>query len=171
MNTRAFTLSLIIAAVSVFMVMAYIDGEESKLAKKYGNEKTVVVAASDIQANELLDDKKVKLEKFPSKFVAPGAITKIEDIQNTIASVSIKKGEQITKPRVDYPNVKTGLSRQVTPGKRAFAIQVTDNNAAAKLIKPGDRVDLISVIDLNGDIKTKRTRTVLQVKVLQTQFL
>lgn len=170
MNTRAFTLSLLIAGIAVFMVMAYIDGEEAKLTKRYGNEITVVVAKENIQANELLDDKKVILKKIPNAFVAPKAITKKEDIQNTIATVNIIKGEQITKPRVTYPNVKTGLSRQVSPGKRAFAIKVSDKTASARLIKPGDRIDILSKIDYVGGEKTGViVKTILQdVLVLST---
>lgn len=170
MNTRAFTLSLFIAGIAVFMVYSYIQGEESKLARRYGNEKTVVVAKENIQANELLDDRKVILKKIPNAFVAPKAITKIEDIANTIATVNIVKGEQLTKPRVTYPNVKTGLSRQVSPGKRAFALSISDDSAVAKLIKPGDRIDIMSKIDYAGGDKSKvLIRTVLQdVLVLST---
>ncbi len=170
MNTRAFTLSLIIAAISVLMVYSYIDGEEAKLAKRYGNPKTVIIAKQNIQAYELLDDKKVMIAKVPEKFVAPGSITSIEDINNTVASVPILKGEQITKPRVTYPNVKTGLSRQVSPGRRAIALPIDSANAIAKLIKPGDRVDVIAKIDYAGGQKDKvLIKTILQdVLVLST---
>ncbi len=170
MNTRAFTLSLIIAGLAVFMVHSYIQGEESKISRRFGNEKTVVIAKENIGANELVDDKKVILKKVPSEFVAPKAITKIEDVQNTIATVNIIKGEQITKPRITYPNVKTGLSRQIAPGKRAFAIETSDSSAVAKLIKPGDRIDLIAKIDPSGGDKTKvMYKTIMQdILVLST---
>ena len=103
--------------------------------KKFGQEQTVVVAKQDILDLELIDDSKVMLKTVPSKFLAPGHYKTIKDIQNTIALTPIMKGEQITKPRVAYPGEKTGLSRQVSVGKRAVALLVNENQAVGKLIK------------------------------------
>ncbi|MEW6058137.1 MAG: Flp pilus assembly protein CpaB, partial [Bdellovibrionota bacterium] len=46
--------------------------------------------------------------------------------------------------------VSTGLSKQITPGKRAMAISVSDTNAVSRLLKPGDRIDLVATIDPPG---------------------
>ena len=76
----------------------------------------------------------------------------------------------ISTPRVTFPNIKTGLSRQVSPGKRAISIPADDSMAVGKLIKPGDRVDVIAKLDYAGGKKDKVIiRTVLQdVLVLST---
>ncbi len=71
-----------------------------------------------------------------------GSFSNMSEVENTVATVPIKKGEQITKPRVTYPGARTGLARQVSVGKRAVAIQITENQAVSKLLKPGDRVDV-----------------------------
>ena len=170
MNTRAFTLSLVIALIAVFMVYSYIEGEEAKLVKEYGKLTTVIVATKDIKRWELIDDSKVKLEKIPDKLAHEKAFRKIEEINNTIAIAPIAANEVITKPRVTFPNVKTGLSRQVSPGKRALSIPADDSIAVGKLIKPGDRVDIIAKLDYAGGKKEKIIiRTILQdVLVLST---
>lgn len=170
MNSRAFTLSLVIAVFAVLMVQTYIDGKEAEFNKKYGDMKFIVKAKTDIKELEVIDDKKVYITSVPGNYVMPGAFTKIEEIYNTLAAVPIKKGEQITKPRVLYPGSKTGLSRQIDQGKRAFSIQVSDAQAVAKLLKPGDRVDVLSLIDYSGgNIKDLKVKTVLQdVYVLAT---
>lgn len=170
MNTRAFTLSLVIAGIASFMVYSYIEGVEADLVKKYGQLTTVVVAQENIERWGLLDDSKVFLREVPDKLVHPKAFRKVEDINNTIAMTAILKDEVITSPRVTFPNVKTGLSRQVSPGKRAISIPADDNIAVGKLIKPGDRVDIIAKIDYAGGERDKlMIRTVLQdVLVLST---
>ena len=170
MNTRAFTLSLVIASIAAFMVYSYIEGVESKLIKKYGKLITIVVAKKNIERWELLDDSKVYLKQIPDKLAHPKAFRKIESINSTIAMAPILKDEMITSPRVTFPNVKTGLSRQVSPGKRAISIPADDNIAVGKLIKPGDRVDVIAKLDYAGGKKDKVIiRTVLQdVLVLST---
>ena len=172
MNKKAFSLGLVISLISMFMVITYIEDQSKSLTKKFGLEKTVVIASQDIQELELIDDSKVTLTTVPASFRAPGYFSTIQDVQNTIATVPILKGEQITRPRVEYPGTRTGLSRQVSAGKRAMAIMVSDRSAVGKLIKPGDRVDVIASISYAPGRKDKETTTtVLQdVLVLSTGY-
>jgi len=170
MNSRAFTLSLVIAFIAVFMVQSYIEGREAEFKSKYGDQRQVVIAKVDIKEMDTIDDRKLQIITVPGSYVMPGAFTKIEDLYSTIAATSIKKGEQITSPRVIYPGGKTGLSRQISEGKRAVAIQVNEDESVGKLIKPGDRVDIIAKVDYgSGRIENIKIKTVLQdVYVLAT---
>lgn len=172
MNSRAFTLSLVIAGIAVFMVYTYIDGRESQFIQEYGNSVPVVVAKVDIKELELIDDRKVQIITVPDRFRMPGSFTRIEELYNTIASVPIKAGEQITKPRVSYPGSRSGLSRQISIGKRAFSVRVSEAESIGKLLKPGDRVDVLALLDFAGGRKEKmKVKTVLQdVYVLATGF-
>lgn len=170
MNSRAFTTSLMLAAIAVFMIYSYIESRETELQSDYGNQTPVVVAKEDIKELEIIDDRKVQLVNVPSKFQMPGHFKRVEDLYNTIAAVPIKKGEQITVPRVTYPGSQSGLSRQISIGKRAFALQVTENQAVSRLLKPGDRVDILAVVDYaSGKKERMKAKTVLQdVLILST---
>lgn len=170
MNSRAFTTSLLLALVAVMMIYSYIDSRESELISEYGNMTPVVVAREDIKELEIIDDRKVKLENIPAKFQMPGHFKRVEDLYNTIAAVPIKKGEQITVPRVTYPGSQSGLSRQISIGKRALSIQLTESQSVSRLIKPGDRVDILALIDYaSGKKERLKVKTVLQdVLVLST---
>ncbi len=170
MNSRAFTLAFIIAGFSMFMVHTYIEDQKSIIIKNYGTKVPVIIAKKDIKELELIDDSKVVLKTVPQSFAEPGSFRSISEIENTIATVPIIKGEQITKPRVTYPGAKTGLSRQVSAGKRAIAINITEKQAVSKLIKPGDRVDILAAIDYSSGRKDmQKVKTILQdVLVLST---
>lgn len=170
MNSRAFTTSLILAALAVMMIYSYIESRETELQSDYGNQTPVVVAKEDIKELEIIDDRKVQLMNVPSKFQMPGTFKRVEDLYNTIAAVPIKKGEQITSPRVTYPGAQSGLSRQISIGKRALSIQVTENQAVSRLLKPGDRVDILALVDYaSGKKERLKVKTVLQdVLVLST---
>lgn len=152
------------------MIWSYIDSRETELQSDYGNQTPVVVAKEDIGELEIIDDRKVQLINIPSKFQMPGHFKRVEDLYNTIASVPIKKGEQITVPRVTYPGSQSGLSRQISIGKRALSIQVTEGQAVSRLLKPGDRVDILALVDYAAGKKEKiKVKTVLQdVLVLST---
>lgn len=170
MNTRAFTLALIIAGFSIFMMDTYIKDKEAAIKKNFGTPVPVVIAKVNIKELELIDDSKIDVITVPPKFVLPGAFKDKKDLENTVATVPILAGEQISKPRVTYPGAKTGLSRQVSNGRRAMAINITEKQAASKLIKPGDRVDVIAAIDYSSGRKDlQKVKTILQdVIVLST---
>jgi len=170
MNTRAFTLALLISAFAMFMVYTYVEDEKSQMIKKYGTPTSVVIASKNIRELELVDESKVTVTTVPQNFLAPGAFKTIKEVENTVATVPILKGEQLTKPRVSFPGVKTGLSRQVSVGKRAVAIDASAESGASGLIKPGDRVDVLAFLDYaSGRTDMKKIKTVLQdVLVLST---
>jgi len=172
MNTKAFTLALVIAGFSMFMVYSYIEDQTRAMTKKFGQMETVVVAKVDINELELIDDSKVMTTTMPGKFLSPGHFKTVKGVQNTIATVPILKGEQITKPRVMYPGQRTGLSRQVSVGKRAIAILVDERQAVGKLLRPGDRVDIIAkFVYASGRTDLDKTKTILQdVLFLSTGF-
>ncbi|GAB4015294.1 MAG: hypothetical protein Fur0010_14140 [Bdellovibrio sp.] len=171
MNTRAFTLALVIAALAMFMVYTYVEDQTSIIVKKYGTQVPVVVAKTDIQELELIDESKIAITNVPKSFAQPGSFNAIKDLENTVASVPILKGEQLTKTRVTFPGAKTGLARQVSVGKRAFALPVSEREAVSRLIKPGDRVDIVAGVDVSkGSVEyLKKSKTILQdVLVLST---
>lgn len=170
MNSRAFTTSLVLAFVACLMIYSYISSRETELISEYGNMTPVVVAKEDIKELEIIDDRKVSITNVPAKFQAPGHFKRVEDLYNTIASVPIKKGEQITQPRVTYPGAQSGLARQISIGKRAISIPVTEGMAVSRLLKPGDRVDVLALVDYAAGKREKmKMKTVLQdVLVLST---
>lgn len=170
MNTRAFTLALIIAGFAMFMVYTYVEDQKTALVKRYGSMSSVVVAKKDIKEFELIDDSKVTVVSVPQKFLSPGSFKTMKEVENTVATVPILSGEQITKPRITYPGERTGLSREVSVGKRAIAININERQGVSKLIKPGDRVDVLAPIDYTSGQKDKqKIVTILQdVRVLST---
>ncbi len=169
MNTRAFTLALVIAIFAMFMVHTYVEDQKTELVKRYGSMTSVIVAKKDIGEYELIDDSKVTIISVPQRFVSPGSFKTMKEVENTIATVPILKDEQITKPRITYPGESTGLSREVSVNKRAVSITVSDQTSVSKLIKPGDRVDVLAAIDYSGRRDRQKIMTILQdVRVLST---
>lgn len=164
MNNRAFTISLLMALAATFMVWSYIDSKEQEWAKRYGDESTVVIAKKDIseldQINEMMLDEKV----IPKQYQDAQSFQKKKDVLNMIALIPIRKGDQISANKVGPLGLRTGLSRQVAPGKRAISISVTETSSVSKLLKPGDRIDiLVTVEPPNATGRGNQvTRTLLQ---------
>ncbi|MBI3543150.1 MAG: Flp pilus assembly protein CpaB [Deltaproteobacteria bacterium] len=163
MNNKAFTISLALAGMAVFMIYSYINSQEADMKARYGNEVSIVVAKKDIKEMAEITENMVYVDKRPKSFIEPGTATKKEEVVGFIAMVPITKGEQITLNKLAQAGIRTGLSRQVSPGKRAVALPVDDNNAVNRLLKPGDRIDLMATIDPPGGAKgSQMTKIVAQ---------
>jgi pilus assembly protein CpaB len=178
MNNKAVSLSLAMAVLAVFFVQSYVTSLEEEQKKKFGTEVLVLRAKQNIKEMDTLDETMLETVPVPLSFREPGAVsweTKevTKEVANdrkaligSVAMVPIKKGEQITFNKISEPGVRTGLSPQVTPGRRALSIPITDNTAVTKLVKPGDRVDIMATIDGGGSKDNRMVKTVLQDVVI-----
>lgn len=174
MNNRALTLSVLMAIIAVFFVQSYVESIEKEAEKKYGGNIIVLAAKEDIKEMATLDETMIGLKTIPKKFLEPAAIffekskedpetlKELKALAGTVAIVPIKKGEQLTYNKITEPNLRTGLAPQVSPGKRAVAVPVSEATGVGKLVKPGDRVDVIAVVDVGTGRNSKAARTLLQ---------
>jgi pilus assembly protein CpaB len=171
MNNRAFTISFVVAVLAVSMVYSYVSSTEEEFRKMYGTDQSVVVAKKNIHELDMLDETNLTIVPVPKKFVQPGTSASINDFKSALAIAPINEGEQITKTKVTQLGARTGLARQIAVGKRAVTVRIGDETGVAKLLKPGDRVDVLSTIDPSGSGNKLflETRTILQdVLVLAT---
>lgn len=170
MNNRAFTISFVVAILAVLMVHSYVTSTEEQYKQRFGEEVMVVVAKEDIKELEALDETNLEEQLIPKMYVQAQRATSIAEFRGGLALGPIKKGEQITASRVATLGARTGLARRVSVDKRAITIRVNDESGVSKLIKPGDRVDILSAIDIDGGNKRlTEVRTVFQdVMILAT---
>jgi pilus assembly protein CpaB len=179
MNSKSMLLSVVMAGLAVFFVLTSVQSIEDNAKNKFGEEITVLVAREDIKEMSNIVENMIEPKAVPKKFVEPTAIRfnkmvkedeadfqeEVKRLMGNVALVSIKKGEQLAWNKIAEASMKTGLAPQIAPGKRAMSILVDEVTSVAKLLKPGDRVDLISVIDLGssaGGRDNKIAKTLLQ---------
>ncbi len=150
MNNKAFTISMALALMAVFMIYSYISSKEQEFKNKYGTETAVVVAKTDIPELTEIHANMIEIVSKPKRYIEPGHTNDKKEVEGFISAVPLRKGEQVTLNKILAPGIKTGLSRQVSPGKRAVSISVNDVNAVNRLLKPGDRIDVLATIDPPG---------------------
>jgi pilus assembly protein CpaB len=169
-ETRTLWISLITAFAAVFLLYSYTQEKSAELTKDFGTKRNVVVASEDISEMQTIYETELQIVEKPEKFVEPNALVNLEDAVGLVALAPIKKGEQILTTKIIRPGAVTGLSHQVAPSKRAVAIPVDEMRGVAKLLKPGDRIDLITALDVGvGQKMRKEVKTFLQdIPVLAT---
>jgi pilus assembly protein CpaB len=119
---------------------------------------------------ETLDESKLSLTEQPVDFIQPEALAEVDRAVGMVALAPIKAGEQILQNKIMEPGPVTGLSLQVTPTKRAVTLPIDETRGVAKLLKPGDRIDLIAALDVGHPPNQHReVKTIMQdVTVLAT---
>ena len=109
----------------------------------------VLVAKGYISEGTLVTEYMVDTKRIPRNFVTPGVLTSVQQLMNeqgmyvNATLVPIMENEQITSTKLVQPGKETGMAIVIPEGYRAVSVRVTDVSSVARLIKPGDRVDVI----------------------------
>lgn len=148
--------ALIAGIFAAVLMYSYSQERKTEYDKEFGSKKVVVVAQRDIQELQTIEDELIELKEIPEVFAQPGVATNVEAIVGQVASAPIKKGEQILFNKLLQPGADTGISLQVSPSKRALTIPIDETRGVAKLIRPGDRVDLIVAVDSGKGMQARR---------------
>lgn len=162
-ETRTLWLSIGTALFAVFLLYSYTQEKSAELTKKFGAKKRVVVATKDINEMETLDETMLQVVERPVDFTEPGAFSDPELAVGQVALAPIKKDEQILESKIIKPGPATGLSLQVAPSRRAVTIPIDEARGVAKLLKPGDRIDILAALDIGkGQQQRREVKTLLQ---------
>ena len=110
----------------------------------------ILVTAREIEAGSKLTSADLKWVPWPkdamdATYIAqdaqPGAIEELE--RAAIARVTLVTGQPVTVKNVVTAEGGGFMAAMLTPGKRAFGIEVNEERGAGGFILPNDRVDVI----------------------------
>ncbi len=161
--TRTLWISIGAACLAMILIYSYSQEKKAEYDKRYGTMKRVVIATKDILEMSTIDATMLSIEEKPVDFIQPEAIVNPEDVEGMVAAAPIKKGEQILGTKVLKPGPNTGLSLQVAPNKRAVTIPIDEVRGVSKLIRPGDRVDILTSVESGkGQTSRREVKTLLQ---------
>ncbi len=169
-DTKTLWIAVGVALFAIFLLYSYTQEKNSELTKKFGAKTTVLIAKQDINEMSPIGEESVEVVERPQEYIEPGVLSQPSEALGMVALNTIRKGEQILSTKITKPSPLTGLSLQVAPGKRAMTIPVDEMRGVAKLLKPGDRVDMIAMVSKGqGQNQTKEVKTIMEnVVVLAT---
>jgi pilus assembly protein CpaB len=160
---------IVFGILAVFMLNSYIQQqrqtvEEEAKREVRGNQTAVLVAKQDLSKGMAIDANMLSSEIVPNQYLQPQAVTSLDRIDGMITVAQISKGEQITLNKLAYARQQENLASAIPIGKRAITVNVDNISSLLGMIKPGDHVDVISLVPVPA--QTPEGKQVTQVGVI-----
>lgn len=166
-NRRPFIVSSICFLISIMLISAYVSVKRAELTADFGEEVSVVVATVNIGEYATITPDMVRTTTVFKKFRQPATVTAASDVVGHSTYVPIYADEQITLTKLIQQDGKPVLDRLVEQKTRAVTILVSPHTGVGRLIRPGNRVDVMVVPSYEAKGETiYEAKTVLQNRLV-----
>lgn len=156
-------LSLIMGVGAASIANRWVASQIGVADKKEGAH--VVAAAMEIPYGTKVEARHLKYVEVPEGVSPAGAVTQIEDVEGSVATVGIARGEILIGDRFARHETGSTLAALVGENMRALTVRVNDVIGVAGFLLPGNRVDVLSARKSND--RRAVTETILRnIKVL-----
>ncbi|MBI4801220.1 MAG: Flp pilus assembly protein CpaB [Elusimicrobia bacterium] len=166
MEKKGVLVPVILAMVAASIYWWVLTSKERALAKSMETAQ-VLVAKYDLPNRTILKEDLVEVIQMPRMYAQQDVYevrspSDIKLVTNLVTAVRIPKGNQVTQSTLVSLSPEAGLSVKVPPGYRGCILPM--DNEFLRLIKPGDRVDVLVSFDavMGENRKEKVTATILQ---------
>ncbi|MCX5777849.1 MAG: Flp pilus assembly protein CpaB [Elusimicrobia bacterium] len=146
---RSLMIAIVCGILTALFVGLYLVNLET--AYKNGTQKVVVLLAKNyIDQGTMLDESMVEEKTVPKDYLQPRAVQSLKELtakdgrRMFMALVPIEKGEQIITTKLSLLGEETGISSIIPTDRRAVTV-LLDNEMVNGIVKPGNRVDVISI--------------------------
>ena len=126
----------------------------------------VVVAASKLEVGAKIEDRDLKLVKFPAESIPEGVFHTKTRVVGRGVVLPIDKGEFILPSKVAGENAGSGMPALIPPGMRAVSVRVNEVVAVAGFVVPGTRVDVLLTGSPGGTADNQTTTVLENIAVL-----
>jgi len=156
-------LALALGVLASLVVYKKLQGRGPSIVEA-GSE--VIVAADDIQVGAKVEDRDVRIARFPASGLPAGVYSKKSQVLSRGVIIPIAKGEFILPSKLAPENAGSGLPSLIPPGMRAVSVRVNEVVSVAGFVGPGTRVDVLLTGTPNGSSESQTTTVLQNVAVI-----
>ncbi|MDH5748092.1 MAG: Flp pilus assembly protein CpaB [Rhodospirillales bacterium] len=173
-------MALVAAGGTVYLVRQFLATQEQEVEKVIAESKSsqveVLVADRDIAAGTVITSSIIRWQQWPESGVIEsyisarkGSSTLEDQVIGSVVISGLAAGEPITPKRLFKRGTAGFLSGVLPKGKRAFPISVNLITGGAGFVRPGDRVDVILLLDMRNqmNIASSVSRELINGEILR----
>lgn len=163
MNRRALVIALVVGILGVLLLLLY--QRRFELEASGGEKVKLLIAVKRLERGKPIPEDAIAVREIPMAYVDDRVIR--ENDKNKI--LGLRLGTTVKEQQlILWTDLATGsdehkdLSSLVLPGYRAVSIKAAQDDTSISLIRPGDYVDVISVLGGNDSGGAKASVVLLQ---------
>lgn len=169
-----------LAGFAVYMAKSYIEGYQAQLANERAQRAPAIELADVVIANralkygEVINKNDLRLVKYPARYVPEGSFNSAEEMFPQGENVprralrAMEAHEPILAVKVTEPGEEAGITSQLRPGERAFAIRVDVTSGVSGFLRPGDFVNIYWTGSVGRAERTQNDSTGEVTKLIDT---
>lgn len=146
---RTRILALLLAAVVMVMMAIILLPKDTEKTQTQEPKKEVIVARQAIPAYAEITEEMLEKTEYPESAVAPNAVTDLSEAVGCRSLVEISAKEVLMSNHLlKQEDIAGGLALLLDDGMRAMSVRVDDVTGISNLLKVGNKVDVIVVLEV-----------------------
>jgi pilus assembly protein CpaB len=161
-------LAIVFAGMASYMALGWLKRQANV---PVAQEKTsiVVVAKTKVGPASSLTAGELKTEVWHQPKPPNGSFSNVREVVGRVTASSLAPGELVLKGKLAPKGTIPGITALLSPDKRAMTVRVDEASGVAGFLVPGDRVDVVAIVDKGIYGKDPISKILLQnLKVLGT---
>jgi pilus assembly protein CpaB len=157
------------AALASYMALGWMKRQAAVQSPIKEKSTIVVVAKTAVGPISLLSAGQLKMDVWHQEKAPPGSFDNPEQVVGRVTAMSILPGELITESKLAPKGTAPGITALLSPNQRAMTVKVDEASGVAGFLAPGDRVDVVVIVDKGEYDKNATAKLIFQnLKVLGT---
>jgi pilus assembly protein CpaB len=154
-------LALVFGLAGGAMTLMYLKQKEAQASLPgLDSSVPVVVATTDLTFGTVIRAEHLQTVRYPEGSVPEGAFADPDSLIGQTTKVFVTTKEPILGTKLS--SIGGGLSIRIPVNMRATSMSVSVVSGVSGFVIPGDRVDVVAVIDKAGQVNQAVTKTILQ---------
>ena len=143
---------------ALFFASEYFNTMKASMAQRGPETVRVLVAKRELAYGTELAPKDLQWVEWPKAAVPPGSFTSVEALlgpkgeEQRVVLRTIEPGEPVLEGKISKLGEAPRMSMNLGQGKRAVALSVDASAGVAGFVAPGDRVDIMLIRDIEGQL-------------------
>lgn len=144
-------IAILTGVITFILVYFFLQDYQAENQGKKVKREYIVTAAADIEPLAQITKEMIKVTEVPSEAIHPDTVRSTEEALGKICDTKIYAGEPILAAKIsDAGDPRSGLAWEIETGKRAITLETGIEAGVANMIRPGNRVDLITAYEVEG---------------------
>jgi pilus assembly protein CpaB len=157
------------AIIASVMALGWLQRQAALRTPQRGKPIFVVVAKTDVNPDTLLGLEELKTAVWHQGKPPKGSFGNLEQVVGRLTMASLMSGELITEAKLAPKGALPGITALLAPNQRAMTVKVDEASGVAGFLSPGDRVDVVVIVDRGPFAKNPFAKLLFQnLKVLGT---